>query len=98
MSRRHLKITYSPIGAAAPLPVRNDGGALPDRTSTRGSRDALIAPVAPLFDIPTVARRLGVCEKTVRRFITRGELHAYRIGRQLRISEEELLRFLELCR
>jgi excisionase family DNA binding protein len=41
---------------------------------------------------------LDVCEKTVRRFITRGELHAYRIGRQLRISEEELLRFLELCR
>jgi excisionase family DNA binding protein len=51
---------------------------------------------APLLDIPAVARRLDVCEKTVRRFIARGELHAYRIGRQLRPSEEDLLLFLEL--
>jgi excisionase family DNA binding protein len=51
---------------------------------------------APLLDIPAVARRLDVCEKTVRRFIPRGELHAYRIGRQLRIREEDLLSFLEL--
>jgi excisionase family DNA binding protein len=49
---------------------------------------------APLLDIPAVARRLDVCEKTVRRFIARGELRAYRIGRQLRVSEEEYLRFL----
>ncbi len=51
---------------------------------------------APLLDIPAVARRLDVCEKTVRRFIARGELNAYRIGRQHRVSEEGLLRFLEL--
>jgi excisionase family DNA binding protein len=49
---------------------------------------------APLLDIRAVARRLGVADKTVRRFIDRGELRAFRIGRLLRISEEEYLRFL----
>jgi excisionase family DNA binding protein len=53
---------------------------------------------APMLDIPEVGRRLKVCVRTVRRFITRGDLGAYRVGRQLRISEEELLRFLELRR
>jgi len=55
----------------------------------------LNASGAPLLDVPAVARRLDVCEKTVRRFIARGDLHAYRIGRQLRISEEEYLRFID---
>ena len=59
---------------------------------------ALIDPGAPLLDIPAVARRLDVCVKTVRRFIARGELRAHRIGRQLRICEEELLRFLDASR
>jgi excisionase family DNA binding protein len=52
----------------------------------------------PLHDVPAIARRLGVCEKTVRRFIARHELRAYRIGRQLRVSEEEYLRFLDARR
>jgi excisionase family DNA binding protein len=52
----------------------------------------------PLHDVPAIARRLGVCEKTVRRFIARDELRAYRIGRQLRVSEEEYLRFLDVRR
>ena len=56
------------------------------------------APGAPLLDIAAVARRLGVCEKTVRRFIARGELHVYHIGRQFRVSEEEFLRFLDVRR
>ncbi len=54
----------------------------------------LNASGAPLLDVPAIARRLDVCEKTVRRFIARGDLHAYRIGRQLRVSEEEYLRFI----
>jgi len=47
-----------------------------------------------LLAIPAVARRLNVCEKTVRRLIARGELRAYRVGRLLRVSEEELGCFL----
>ncbi len=50
---------------------------------------------APLIDICAVARRLDVCAKTVRRLIARGELRAYRVGRQLRIGEDELIRFLD---
>ena len=46
-------------------------------------------------DIPMIADRLGVCDKTVRRLIARDELRAYRIGRQLRISEQDYFRFLE---
>jgi excisionase family DNA binding protein len=49
-------------------------------------------------DIPTIADRLGVCDKTVRRLIARGELRAYRIGRQIRISDQDYFRFLELRR
>ena len=52
----------------------------------------------PLHDVPAIARRLNVSEKTVRRLIDRNELRAYRIGRQLRISEEELIRFLDTRR
>ena len=51
--------------------------------------------VMPLHDIPAVALRLHISEKTVRRLIDRHELRAYRVGRQLRISEDELQRFLE---
>ncbi len=41
MKGRDLKIKYSPVGAAAPLPARNDGGEQPDLS--RGG-DALIEP------------------------------------------------------
>lgn len=51
--------------------------------------------VMPLHDIPTIARRLRISEKTVRRLIARHELRAYRVGRQLRISEDQLQRFLK---
>jgi excisionase family DNA binding protein len=48
-----------------------------------------------LRDIRTIARRLGVCDKTVRRLIARGELHAYRVGRQIRISDQDYDSYLE---
>jgi excisionase family DNA binding protein len=48
-----------------------------------------------LLNVPAVARRLDVSQKTIRRLVARGELRAHRIGRLLRISEEELDRFLE---
>lgn len=48
-----------------------------------------------LLDIPAVAHRLDVCDKTVRRLIACGDLSAHRIGRQLRISEKDFKRFLD---
>lgn len=64
---------------------------IPDGPRNQGARGQLL-------DIPAVARRLDVCDKTVRRLIARGELRAHRIGRLLRVSEEELRRFINARR
>lgn len=47
-----------------------------------------------LLTITDVAERCRVSTKTVRRWIERGELAAFRLGRQWRISERDLKRFL----
>jgi len=47
-----------------------------------------------LFPIADVADQLDVSSKTVRRWIDRGELHVHRLGRQFRISEDDLSFFL----
>jgi len=39
--------------------------------------------------------RLGVCVRTVRREIDRGRLAAFRVGRNLRITLNELRRYME---
>jgi excisionase family DNA binding protein len=41
-----------------------------------------------------VAQRLQVSGKTVRRWIGRRELRAHRLGRQLRVAEDDLAAFL----
>ena len=41
------------------------------------------------YSVEEVADLLGVSDKTVRRRIAGGELVAHRIGRQLRISEDD---------
>lgn len=48
--------------------------------------------------ISDVARHLQVSVKTVRRWIERGELIAYRFGRQLRIKPSDLELFTKLRR
>ena len=68
-------------------PVERDG------RESNGARKT-----SPLLNIQATARRLGVCEKTVRRLIERGELCAHKVGRQHRISEDDLARFLQECR
>jgi excisionase family DNA binding protein len=55
-------------------------------------------PGRGFHSIPTVAQRLDVSEKSVRRYIERGELPAYKIGGQIRIGEEDLQNFLRSCR
>jgi excisionase family DNA binding protein len=74
-------------------PQQARGAAMSRSNSPRPQRDQ-----GQLLDVPAVARRLDVSEKTVRRLIARGELRAHRIGRLLRISEEELGRFLDSSR
>jgi len=61
--------------------------------------DKAAQPEQPaLHSIPAIAQRLDVSEKSVRRFIERGLLRAYKVGGQIRIAEEDLMAFLASCR
>jgi excisionase family DNA binding protein len=51
-------------------------------------------PLKPLLDVETVAERLGVATRTVRRAIDRNELPFHRVGRLIRISEDDLVSFI----
>ena len=51
-----------------------------------------------LLSIETVAETLNVSTKTVRRWISQGELPVHRLGRQLRISEADLAVFIARSR
>ena len=56
-------------------------------------------PAAPrsvprFLSIKDIAARLGMSTKTVRRWIDAGELPVHRLGRQLRVSENDLDLFL----
>ena len=55
-------------------------------------------PGPRLLRIRAAAAALRVSEKTVRRLIERGELRPHRIGRALRVSEEDLGLYLSRCR
>lgn len=48
------------------------------------------------FTIKEVADALQVHPSTVRRFIARGEISAYRVGRMVRIDSEELAKFKQV--
>lgn len=62
-------------------------GRPPARPSGRGA-------LACLITADEVAERLGVSLRTVRRLIEAGELPVHRIGRAVRISEDDLERFV----
>ena len=44
------------------------------------------------------ARRLGITPRTLYRFIDEGQLPAYRFGRVIRLKQDEVDRYIELCR
>jgi excisionase family DNA binding protein len=48
-----------------------------------------------LLSVTAVAERLDLSTKTIRRCITAGTLPVHRLGRQLRVSEADLLAFLQ---
>lgn len=49
---------------------------------------------APLLAVPDVERWLGVCGRTVRSFVQRGELPAIRLGRSLRFDPSDVVAFV----
>jgi excisionase family DNA binding protein len=56
--------------------------------------ESATAPVDRLHDLDTIARRLNVATKTVRRMIARGELGYHQVGRLKRISDSQYLEYL----
>jgi excisionase family DNA binding protein len=47
-----------------------------------------------LHDLDTIARRLNISTRTVRRLVVRGELGSHRVGRLLRVSDAQYLEYL----
>ena len=51
-----------------------------------------------LHDLDTIARRLNVATKTVRRMIARGELGYHQVGRLKRVSDRPVLGISLACK
>ena len=78
-------------------------GASPQAKTSAGPRQQKLAGEAtrvpdrhPSFhSIPFIATDLGLSKKTIWRWVVRGDLPAYRVGGQFRISDEDYREFLE---
>jgi excisionase family DNA binding protein len=46
------------------------------------------------FSVRDMAAHIGVSTKTIGRWITQGHLRAHRLGRQIRIAEDDALAFV----
>ena len=55
-------------------------------------------PMIRFYTVAQVANLLAVSTRSVRRWITGGDLPAHRFGRQVRISEIDLRTFVEAGR
>ena len=80
-----------PLAPSAPgecSPGQEPGGSLSERGRP-------VRPALPdLVGTKEVARHLGVSERTVKRFVARGELPCFRIGGQIRFDLADVLRFV----
>lgn len=47
-----------------------------------------------LYSVSEIAKRFGVSPKTINRQIDEGRLRHHRVGKQIRISEEDALNYL----
>jgi excisionase family DNA binding protein len=65
-----------------------------DRAFRTPPRPTTAARLPCLLGVNEVAALLQVSSKTVRRWIERQELRTHRLGRQLRVAEEDLTTFL----
>ncbi len=51
-----------------------------------------------MLTVADVADHLGVCSKTVRRFVVTADLRVHRVGRLIRIHQDDLATFIALRR
>ena len=56
----------------------------------RSSQSRKIFSEQNFYAIPEVAERLKITEELVRELIRRGEIHAYRIGKAYRITDDDI--------
>jgi excisionase family DNA binding protein len=55
-------------------------------------------PARRLLSVDDIATAMAISPKTVRRMIARGELISHRIGKLIRVSDEDLATYLKLSR
>ncbi len=56
------------------------------------------SPLPALYSVTETAKLLKVSPRTVRRWIEKGDLTAHRFGRQIRITDSDLVTFIRQCR
>jgi excisionase family DNA binding protein len=69
-----------------------------ERTMTAATDQTSAAAGERLLSVTEVAERLGVTQRTVRNWIRKGDLVAYRLGGVVRISPVDLDRFIRARR
>ena len=74
-------------------PASYERDAAPTRPATQ-PRPTTASRLPRLLAVGEVAELLQVSSKTVRRWIERQELRTHRLGRQLRVADEDLAAFL----
>ena len=74
-------------------PASHETDAAPEHR-TAPPRPTTASRLPRLLAVSEVAELLQVCSKTVRRWAERQELRTHRLGRQLRVAEEDLAAFL----
>ncbi len=56
------------------------------------------SPLPALYSVTETAKLLKVSPRTVRRWIKKGDLKVHRFGRQIRITDSDLVTFIHQCR
>jgi excisionase family DNA binding protein len=78
---------------------RGDAGPIDAESVENMQRSQTQQAIVPrLFSVADTARHLRVSAKTVRRWINEGNLPVHRLGRQIRIAEQDLVAFIRQCR
>ena len=56
------------------------------------------SPLGAFYSVTETAKLLKVSPRTVRRWIEKGDLTVHRFGRQIRITDSDLVTFIGQCR